>query len=368
MVTFFVVAILALGFLITFQIAKASEYVAVIRGVEDARKQTNKINAFLLLAFLILGLIGVYYCNERLKGKILGAPASDHGVLIDRMLYITIAITFVVFVITQILLFWFCFKYQESDKRKAYFYPHNSKLEFIWTVIPAITLSVLVGFGIVYWYKITGPAPDRGPGGELMEVEIVGSQFKWEYRYPGADKVLGKKYYRQINDAKGNPLGQLWDDPHNHDDVYITGDPMHLVVNRPVRLVIGAKDVIHDVGLIHFRMKMDAVPGTPTTMWFTPTKTSKQMIEETGNPKFVYEISCDQMCGKGHTGMRGEIIVETQAEFDAWFAKQDPQYWKAHPEAAPKKPGADSLGTKSVAPVVKSDSTPVAVISKPQTK
>ena len=79
MQAFFIVAILALGFLITFQIAKASEYVAVLRGEEKARKQTNRINAFLLLAFLVLGLIGVYYCNERLKGKILGAPASDHG-------------------------------------------------------------------------------------------------------------------------------------------------------------------------------------------------------------------------------------------------------------------------------------------------
>ena len=130
MQTFFIVAILGLGFLITFQIAKASEYVAVsCVAKKKPRKQTNKINAFILLVFLILGMIGVYYCNERLKGKILGAPASDHGVHIDTMLYITIAITGVVFVITQIILFWFSFKYQESDKRKAYYYPHNNKLE-----------------------------------------------------------------------------------------------------------------------------------------------------------------------------------------------------------------------------------------------
>ena len=79
----------------------------------------------------------------------MGDPASDHGVHIDRMLYITIAITGIVFVITQVVLFWFSFKYQESDKRKAYYYPHNNKLELIWTVIPAIALTVLVGFGIV---------------------------------------------------------------------------------------------------------------------------------------------------------------------------------------------------------------------------
>ncbi len=148
--TFFIVAILVLGFLITFQIAKAREYVAVLRGEERSRKQSNKINAFMLLMFLIVGLIGVYYCNEKLKGKILGAPASDHGVLVDRMLYITLALTFVVFIITQVALFWFSFKYQESDNRKPFFYPHNNKLELIWTVIPAITLTVLVGFGIFY--------------------------------------------------------------------------------------------------------------------------------------------------------------------------------------------------------------------------
>ncbi|HVZ57775.1 MAG TPA: hypothetical protein VG870_14045, partial [Chitinophagaceae bacterium] len=62
MSTFFVIAILALGFLITFQIAKASEYVAVLRGEEKSRKQANRINAFLLLVFLVVGLIGVYYC------------------------------------------------------------------------------------------------------------------------------------------------------------------------------------------------------------------------------------------------------------------------------------------------------------------
>lgn len=352
MQTTFIVAILVLGFLVTFQIAKASEYVAILRGEEKSRKQTNKINGFLLLVFLVAGLIGVYYCNEQLKGKILGAPASDHGVLVDRMLYITLALTFIVFVITQVALFWFSYKYQESDNRKAYYYPHNNKLEVIWTVIPAITLTVLVGFGIFYWFKITGEAPK-----DAMQVEIVGSQFKWEFRYPGADKVLGKKYYKEINDAKNNPLGQLWDDPANHDDIYVSGEPMHLVVNKPVKLVIGAKDVIHDVGLAHFRMKMDAVPGTPTTMWFTPTKTTADMKKETKNPNFVYEISCDQMCGKGHWSMRGEIIVETQEEFDAWLAKKDPQYAKVAP-GKKMEPAKDS----TTAPAVLKDSVIAQVI------
>ncbi len=345
MQTFFIVAILALGFLVTFQIAKASEYVAVLRGEERARKQANKVNAFLLLAFLIAGLIGVYYCNEQLKGKILGTPASDHGVHIDLMLYITLALTGFVFIITQIALFWFSYKYQESDNRKAFYYPHNNKLELIWTVIPAIALTVLVGFGIFYWFKITGEAPKNA-----MVVEVTGKQFGWEFRYPGKDGILGKKYYKNINDAENNPLGQLWDDPANHDDIYATAE-LHLVVNKPVKLVIGAKDVIHDVGLAHFRMKMDAVPGTPTTMWFTPTITTRDMQKKTGDPAFVYEISCDQMCGRGHYSMRGTIIVETQEEFDQYIATQKPQYVRAFPE---KDPSA----TK---PTVTTDTTKAAV-------
>jgi cytochrome c oxidase subunit 2 len=346
MQTFFIVVILALGFIITFQIAKASEYVGIMRGEEKSKKQTNKINAFLLLAFLILGMIGVYYCNERLKGKILGTPASDHGVHIDTMLYITLAITGVVFFITQIALFWFSFKYQQSDTRKPYYYPHNNKLELIWTVIPAIALTVLVGFGIYYWFKITGEAPK-----DSMVVEVTGSQFKWEFRYPGKDKILGKKYYKNIDEAN-NQLGQLWDDPANHDDIYISGEPMHLVVNKPVKLVIGAKDVIHDVGLPHFRMKMDAVPGTPTTMWFTPTKTTKQMREETNNPAFMFEISCDQMCGKGHTNMRGEIIVENQEEYDAWIFSKKPKYLTVFPDKNPAAQPADTT-KPAAAPVAK---------------
>lgn len=346
MQTTFIIVILLLGFLITFQIAKASEYVSVMRGEEKSKKQNNRINAFLLIVFLVIGMVGVYYCNERLGGKILrlGSAASDHGVDVDNMLKITFIITGIVFVVTQSLLFWFSFKYQASEKREAFYYPHNNKLEVIWTVIPAIVLTVMVGFGLFYWFGMTGEAPEKA-----MTVEITGSQFKWEYRYAGKDQILGKKYYKQIDDANNNPLGQLWDDPANHDDIYISGEDMHLVVNKPVKLVIGAKDVIHSVGLVHFRMKMDAVPGTPTTLWFTPIKTTKQMRKELNDPEFVYEISCDQMCGKGHYSMRGTIVVESQEEFDQWMASKKPKYYAVFPDKDPDMIKAKADTTKPMA-------------------
>jgi cytochrome c oxidase subunit 2 len=327
-----------------FQIAKASEYVSILKGEERARNESNRINGFLLLAFLIVGLFGVWYCNHTLQDKILGEPASDHGERIDRMLYITLAITFIVFVITQVALFWFAFKYQEKEGRKAYFFPHNNKLELIWTVIPAITLTVLVGFGLYYWYEITGEAP---PNAQL--VEVTGSQYKWEFRYPGADGKLGKKYYREINPLKNNSLGQVWSDPDNRDDI-VASQEVHVVVNKPVKFVIYAKDVIHDVGLAHFRMKMDAVPGLPTTMWFTPKYTTREMKQKNGDD-FEYEISCDQICGKGHFSMRGVVIVESQAEYDAFLSKQKAQYAIAmeaeNGNPAVPSPSGDSTQTKS---------------------
>jgi len=345
MSSIWIIVAFILGFLIVFQIAKASEYVAILHGEEKTRRDSNRVNGFMLLIFLVAGLFGVWYCNHALKDRILGEAASNHGEKVDTMLYITLAITAVVFVITQIALFWFAYKYQEKEGRKAFYYPHNNKLELIWTVIPAITLTVLIGFGLYYWYAITGEAPKNA-----QVVEVTGSQFKWEFRYPGADGQLGKKYYREI--SANNPLGQIWTDPANHDDV-VGSQEMHLVVNKPVKLIIGSKDVIHDVGLVHFRMKMDAVPGQPTTMWFTPKFTTREMKQKYGDD-FEYEISCDQMCGRGHFSMRGTVVVESQAEFNIWLKKQKSQYAtvmeaeKGAP-ASPAKPAADSTKNKTTA-------------------
>ena len=158
MSTYFLIAILLLGFVITFQIAKASEYVGILKGEKKNNEQNNRINGFLMILFLVLGLIGVYWCNELFKGKILGKSASVQGEKIDQMLYITIAITGFVFFITHFLLFWFSFKYQYSEKIISFYFPHNNKLEVIWTVVPAIALTVLVGFGLMYWFQITGEA------------------------------------------------------------------------------------------------------------------------------------------------------------------------------------------------------------------
>lgn len=333
---FLAVLVVVLIFIVIFQIAKASEYVSILKGEKKAREQSNRINGFLLIAFLVLGLIGVYWCNDLLKGKILGESASEQGEGVDTLIYVTLAITGVVFVITQIALFWFAFKYQEKEGRKAFYFPHNNKLEVIWTVIPAIALTILVAFGLKHWFQLTSEAPK-----DAAVVEITGKQFNWIFRYPGKDGALGRRDFTKIDPAAGNELGLDWNDPLNKDDFMPT--EMHLVVGKPVKLVIGSRDVIHDVGLPHFRMKMDAVPGIPTTLWFTPKYTTKQMKEKTGNADFTYEISCDQMCGSGHYSMRGVIVVETQEEYDKWVAGQKSTYSLTHADnAAPAAPAGEA--------------------------
>ncbi|WP_244173080.1 cytochrome c oxidase subunit II [Chitinophaga alhagiae] len=323
-----------------FQIAKASEYVSILKGEKKSREQSNRINGFLMIVFLVLGLIAVWWCHDLLDDKMLGESASVQGEGVDQLIKVTFIITMAVFVVTQILLFWFSFKYQEKEGRKAFYFPHNNKLEVIWTVVPAIALTILVAFGIRHWMRITSEAPK-----DAMVVEVIGKQFNWMMRYPGKDGQLGRRHFKQINESN-NPLGQDWADKLNHDD-FISSE-LHVVVGKDVKLIIGSRDVVHDVGLPHFRLKMDAVPGIPTTLWFTPKFTTAEMRKRTGNPDFVYELACDQMCGKGHYSMKANIVVETQEEYDAWLASQPTQYSQAHPapEAAPAKP-ADS--TKAVA-------------------
>lgn len=324
-------SILGLGFIITFQIAKASEYVSVLKGEKRSFEQSNRVNAFLMVVFLVLGIIGIYWCHELLYKKTLMPypSASDHGEKIDSMMFITIAITGVVFFITQILLFWFAYKYQHSEKRKAYFYPHNTNWEIIWTTVPAIALCILVGFGLYYWYQITGDAPDKA-----LQVEVTGKQFGWIYRYPGKDNVYGKKYYKNIDETNNNELGLIWDDQYSHDDI-VTTEALYLIKGQPVKINIFSRDVIHDVGLPHFRMKMDAVPGTPTTMYFTPKYTTEEMRKITGNNKFEYELACDQMCGNGHYSMKGAVKVVTASEFILWRAKQKARYLQVFPDKDP---------------------------------
>ncbi len=326
---FIITALVVLLFIVVYQMAKASEYASVLMGEEKSFFKTNRLMAWLLLIFFLLGLYGLYKNHEYFMGKMLPVAASEQGLKYEFMLKLTLILTGIVFFATQAMLFWFSFLYQAKPERKAYFYPHNSKLEIVWTTVPALTLMILVAIGLKNWLTITDKAPANAES-----VQVVGKQFNWVIRYPGPDGVFGKTDFRLIDDGN-NILGLDWNDPASKDDIIIQNGELHLVKERPSKLIINSRDVIHDVGLAHFRMKMDAVPGVTTTLWFTPTITTKEMKDITHNPDFVYEISCDQMCGKGHYSMRGTVVVETSKEHAAWLKQQQSYYSTTHSGTAP---------------------------------
>lgn len=286
----------------------------------------NGINAKLLLAFGIVGIVAsAWEIWEHGKLTVFNqTPASAHGAEYDSMFMITLIITGIVFFITQGLLFWYAYKYKHNAKRRALFYPDNHKIELVWTVIPAIVLTILVVRGLKTWTEITG---DKNP--EAKVIEVYGYQFAWNARYAGEDNQLGKHDFRQIGVI--NALGVDTNDVKAQDDI-ITNE-LHLAVGEPVMLKFRAKDVIHSAYLPHFRVQMNVVPGLPTQFGFTPSLTTAEMRQKLNDPKFDYAILCNKICGSAHYRMKMKVVVHTKEEFKKWLAQQPKLVNKTAPAA-----------------------------------
>jgi cytochrome c oxidase subunit II len=178
---------------------------------------------------------------------------------------------------------------------------------------------LLAGFSIPLWAQRVDQVP---PAADSTIVRVVAEQFAWNMHYPGADGVFGKTDPHKV-DPQSNPLGLDADDPAGKDDI-TTLNQLHVPVGKPVVIHLSSKDVIHSFGVPHMRAKQDAIPGMSIPVWFTPTVTTAEMRERVGNPEFVYEIACAQLCGLGHSTMRGFLTVETPEEYAAWLAQQAP--------------------------------------------
>ncbi|MBB6328822.1 cytochrome c oxidase subunit 2 [Algoriphagus iocasae] len=299
---------------IIWMVYRIQSLVSVVKGSnKKIATGSNKVNAILFVLFLLgTGFLMFWYSIKEFDNYELPV-ASEHGVVTDGLFWVTMAVTGVVFLITHVLLFIFPYKYQYKEDRKATFYPDNNKLEIIWTLVPGVVLAGLVITGWMAWSDITAPAPENA-----HVVEIMGSQFQWDIRYPGKDNVLGDYDYRLTSAT--NAHGVDFTDKNAMDDF-----PSPVVVipkGEPVLFKIRARDVLHSVFAPHMRLKMDAVPGMPTRFWFVPTKTTAEMREETGNPEFEYEIACTEICGRGHFSMRKIIQVVEPEEYQKWFAEQ----------------------------------------------
>ncbi|QPH38498.1 cytochrome c oxidase subunit II [Pedobacter endophyticus] len=310
----------------------------------------NGIHASLFALFLIVGLYGVYWEYTVHGAMLLPDAASIHGEKIDQMFNLTLIITTIVFVVTHILLFGFSYIYKYSAKRKAYYYPHNNTIEKIWTIIPALVLTVLVLMGFLTWRSIFFKVED--PNHKPLQIEVTSEQFKWSIRYPGADGIVGNKNYKLT--TASNPLGIDFKDINSRDDEM--ADEMVIPVNKPVKLILTSKDVIHSFYMPHFRVQLNTVPGMRTIFEFTPTKTTAEMQQETNDPNFKYLFFCAKICGSGHYNMQKVVRVVSEADYKTWIAEQktylNDDLRKAFnlPVApAPAKVEADSTATDSAA-------------------
>ncbi|WP_460694429.1 cytochrome c oxidase subunit II [Mucilaginibacter puniceus] len=278
----------------------------------------NNVMATICIIFLVVGLYGAYWSLTEQGSMGLGESASAHGVKIDQMFNTTTILTLIVFFITQIALFVFLYLYRGSDKRKAYFLPHNNTIEKVWTIAPAIVLTILVVFGFFTWQEITNSTD--GKGESSINIDVTGKQFEWMLRYAGADDKLGATSYKLVGGT--NAMGIDYKDKNAFDD--LKADTLVIPVNRSIRLNIHAQDVIHSVYMPHFRLQLNAVPGLPTYFRFTPTITTNEMRNKTDNPKFEYLLYCNKICGVSHYNMQKVVRVVSEAEYNQWIANQKP--------------------------------------------
>ncbi len=292
--------------------------IGVLSNVMKGRYQkivgfSNTVNSFLFIVVFVVGTLAFYLSFMSARQHFLPDAASVHGVRTDLLFWVIMAVLTLAFLLTHAVLYFFPFMYRFKEGNKAYFYPDNHTLERIWTIIPAIIMAGFVVYGYKEWSAITGPAPK---GAEV--IEVMGKQFAWQVRYPGADGQLGKYHYRKIDNV--NEFGIDFNDSASYDD--FVPMELHLPKGKDVLLNIRARDVLHSVFLPHFRVKMDAVPGMPTKFWFTPTISTAEMRVITNNPEFNYELACTEVCGRGHYAMRFLVIVDEPADYEKWKASQ----------------------------------------------
>lgn len=373
-----VLIVIALGVVAIAQMMRLYELSSKLRktGEHDISSRDNNLNARLMLLFMFILFGGFIWLMLHFGWTGRGDSASAHGAEIDWLLNLNFIIIIAVFFLTNALLFWFAYKYVKTPGVKAFYYPHNNKLEMVWTVIPAAVLAVIIILGLRLWNETTDDS-----GKDAIVVELFSEQFKWTARYSGADNTLGRFDYKLTNDS--NPLGLMTtstiadaiDNMQNHpslgmkameqklndetimltpeerskmettlhrneelyrllvqmqnkydgsndaaamDDIILQGpvERLYLCKDQPYEFKFRAKDVIHSAYFPHFRAQMNTVPGTPTRFKFTPTISTKEMREKLNDPKFEYTLFCNKICGGSHYKMYMTIEVLEKAEYD----------------------------------------------------
>ena len=207
---------------------------------------------------------------------------SEHGKTIDDLFMFILYLTGIVFVVTEIALFLFTWRYDERTNKEAAKFSHGSHtLEVVWSILPAVTLLFIAIYQMDAWAAAKMRAPDIAP-----TAEVTGRQFNWDVRYPGSD-------------------GRL----RTPDDIIDTRSILYVPVGEQAMLRIQSRDVLHSFFLPNLRLKQDVVPGMVQHMWFKPT--------ERGD----FDIVCAELCGWGHYKMKGQIRIVSMEDYDATLAE-----------------------------------------------
>jgi cytochrome c oxidase subunit 2 len=204
---------------------------------------------------------------------------STYGADIDWLFHIIYYITALTFVLVAVAMIWFLIKYRAIPGRRATYTHGNTTLEIAWTVAPTLILVVLTFLSLGAWSRIKAEVPESD-----THIRITGKQFQWKVTYPGPDGKFDTE-----------------DDKEFLDEV-------HLPVGKPVVFHLGAEDVIHSMFVPSFRFKQDAVPGRQILQWVNVTRPGK------------YEMPCAELCGFGHSGMRGWVYAHTPEDYARWVA------------------------------------------------
>ncbi len=237
----------------------------------------------------------------------LGQPpnASEHGYQIDHIIEFAHWFMGALFLGWSIYFIYVLVRFRKGRHPQA---DHegvksgiSTHLEFAVVLIEAV---LLVGFAVPLWAKRVNEFPsDR----DAILVHAIGQQFNWNFHLPGPDGEFGKRDINLVTNS--NPLGIDYRDPAARDDLVVLGE-LHVPVNRPVIIQLSSKDVIHNFCLPNMRIAQDAIPGQLIPMWFRPIKTGS------------FEVVCGQLCGLGHYGMKGMLVVDTPADYQAWLKER----------------------------------------------
>ena len=207
--------------------------------------------------------------------------ASTFAGEIDTVFYVIYYITGFFFLLVTVLLIWFLIKFRARPGRSAVYSHGSAGLELLWTAVPAAVFIILFLISQSSWAKIKIFVPQSD-----VEVRVVAKQFAWEFHYPGPDGKFDTA-----------------------DDKQVDGE-MHVPVNKKVRVYLGAEDVIHSFFVPVLRLKQDALPGREIVAWFEATKTGR------------FEIPCAELCGPGHSGMKGWLTILSAEDYEQWVQKE----------------------------------------------